>query len=224
MVAPSWRRVASFTGRGFDRPNRRGRRAGRRPGGVGDALVGHVRGEAAVDDDLGTVVVRRVVRDQEHDRRGDVGRRTPTRPSGISASAASVNAGEADAISGVSTRPGITALTRMPCAPSSSDAVRVRPRSAHLLEVYAAAAWPAIAATEQMLTIEEPGAHQRHQGLDAEHRAGDVDVEGALPGLEGDVRQPLAGGDAGVVDQRRRPGRGPVRSAVGECGPAVGRR
>ena len=65
---------------------------------------------------------------------------TPTRPSGISASAASKNAGEADSISGVSTRPGITALTRMPCDPSSREAERVSPRSAHFEEVYAAAA------------------------------------------------------------------------------------
>ena len=83
---------------------------------------------------------------------------TPTRPSGTSASAASKNAGEADSISGVSTRPGITALTRMPrVEPSSSDAERVRPRSAHLEAVYAAAAWPDMAATEQMLTMLEPG-------------------------------------------------------------------
>ena len=80
----------------------------------------------------------------------------PTRPSGISASAASVNAGDADAISGVSTSPGITALTRIPRDPSSSEAERVRPRSAHFEAVYAAAAWPDMAATEQMLTIDEP--------------------------------------------------------------------
>jgi hypothetical protein len=57
----------------------------------------------------------------------------PTRASGISASAASENAGEAEAIKGVSIRPGMTALTRMPRVdPSSSDAERVSPRSAHL--------------------------------------------------------------------------------------------
>jgi hypothetical protein len=59
----------------------------------------------------------------------------PTRPSGISASAARVNASGALAISGVSMRPGITALTRMPRSPSSREAVRVSPRSAHLLAV-----------------------------------------------------------------------------------------
>ena len=82
---------------------------------------------------------------------------SPTRPSGISAIAASENAGEAEDIRGVSMSPGITALTRMPrVVPSSREAVRVRPRRAHFEEVYAAAAWPATAATEQMFTIEEP--------------------------------------------------------------------
>ena len=65
---------------------------------------------------------------------------TPTRPNGISASAASVNAGDAEAISGVSMRPGMTAFTRIPFDPNSRDAARVRPRNAHLLAVYAAAA------------------------------------------------------------------------------------
>ena len=56
----------------------RARRPNRTPSGprcVRDALVGHVGRQAAVDHDLGAVVVRRVVRQQEHDRRSDVGRR-----------------------------------------------------------------------------------------------------------------------------------------------------
>ena len=120
----------------------------------------------------------------------------PTRPSGISASAASVNAGDADAISGVSTRPGITALTRMPRAPSSSDAVRVRPRSAHLLEVYAAAACPAIAATEQMLTIEAPGPISGTSAWMPSIGPVTLMSKVRCQASSGHVRQPLAGGDA----------------------------
>ena len=66
----------------------------------------------------------------------------PARPSGISASAASRKAGEADSISGVSIEPGHHGVDADPRAPSSSDAVRDRPRSAHLLAVYAAATCP----------------------------------------------------------------------------------
>jgi hypothetical protein len=68
-----------------------------------------------------------------------------------------VNVAGAVAIIGVSIRPGITALTRMPRSPNSSDAALVRPRKAHLLAVYAAAACPDTAATEHTFTMLDPG-------------------------------------------------------------------
>ena len=153
-------------------------------GGVGDALVRDVRGQAAVDDDLGAVVVGRVVGDQEDDRRRDVGghadpaerdlgqRRLEERRRGRLHQRRVDQAGHHR----VDPDAPVARARARPCGSA---------RAAPTCEaVYAAAAWPAIAATEQMLTIEEPGRHQRHQRLDAEHRAGDVDVEGLLPGLE----------------------------------------
>ena len=50
------------------------------------------------------------------------------------------------------------ALARMPRPARSSEAVRVSPRSAHLLAVYAAATCPLSAATEHTLTMEPPSA------------------------------------------------------------------
>ena len=51
---------------------------------------------------------------------------TPTRPSGVSRTAASWNRAYAADMSGVSTKPGKTAFTRMPAGPYSSAAARER--------------------------------------------------------------------------------------------------
>ena len=78
----------------------------------------------------------------------------------------------------------------------------MRPRSAHFDAVYAAAAWPDMAATEQMLTIDEPGGISGTSAWMPSIGPVTLMAKVCVPGLERDVRQPLARGDAGVVDQR----------------------
>ena len=56
----------------------------------------------------------------------------PTRRSGVASRIRSVTSG-APSLIGDTTRPGCTALTRIPQVANSSDAVLVSPRSAHLL-------------------------------------------------------------------------------------------
>jgi hypothetical protein len=61
----------------------------------------------------------------------------PVRPRGVPLRFASRNAGAAEAVMSVSMKPGWIVFTRMPRGPSSMAAVPDRPRSAHLLVVYA---------------------------------------------------------------------------------------
>ncbi len=100
-------------------------------------LEGGAEQEAAVDDELRTRGEGRVVRGEEQQGPGDVGRLAQARDrerfgrvevgDGASLSAAG------SVMKGVAMTPGWMALTRMWSRPSSRAAVLVRPRTAHLL-------------------------------------------------------------------------------------------
>ena len=124
----------------------------------------------------------------------------PTRASGISASAASKKAGEAELHEWSVDEAGHHGVHADALGAEHQRGGAGRPRSAHL-EDGDSRRVSRDRCDRADVDDARTRSHQRHQRLDAEHRSGDVDVEGAVPRVTRKRSESVLGRDAGVVDQ-----------------------